>query len=513
MKRLSLSPVKAYIALFFILISLYLIMSFRFGLNLPNGAKTQDPFLLAGTVLASLGLLYAAIQSAGEKWFIHVSWLLFAIAFFVDNLASFLEFAFAPSILDDFPAFLFMVSYTLIAVGIGLLPSSPRPVAPRSRNFLDTSIFISITLLATWVFLIIPYFFLGSPFYDQSFTALTYVLVFAAFDLLIRRRKTPNQTVSTLISLSVAVTVIGQILIAVQRSESAIWLNVLMNICWLVSYAAMGTAGVLLEFKHVKDDLEKKLEEKTAGIQNAFLLPAVWIGLLYLLLVWSHYFPETLSFSIVAVGVGTLLVVLLIRFNEALKENARLISEANRELISRRDLTEKFWHDSRHDSLTSLPNRSFLTDQLQKQIDITNELWVVNSALLFLDLDRFKPVNDRFGHNAGDQLLKAVAERLVFCVRPDDFVARLGGDEFAMILTNLQTSKSVYKVAARIMEKMTEPFEIEGIPMISGVSFGICFIEPGEKSPEDIMKDADKAMYRAKRKGRGRYETSNPIEF
>lgn len=499
--------------MFIFIIGLYLFLSFRFGLYYPNGIKTEDPILLAGTILTTIGLLYAAIQSASEKWFIHISWLFLSLAYFIDNLALVLEFSFNTSILNDFPAFLFMVTYTLIAIGIGFLPSSPRPLVPRSRSFLEASILIVITLIATWIFLIIPYYFFDRPYYDQSFTALSFIMVFAAFDLLIRRRKSSNRTVSTLISLSIAATVIGEIILAIQRSQTTIGANVLMNLCWLISYGAMGTAAVSLEFKHASREPERKSETKTDGIQNAFLVPAIWVGLLYSLLVWSHYIPEILSFPVVAVGTGMLLTILLVRFNEALKENARLISDATHELDSRRSLQEKFWHDSRHDSLTSLPNRSYLTDQLQTQIDIANETGNVNSALVFLDLDRFKPVNDRFGHDAGDHLLKAVAERLIFCVRPDDFVARLGGDEFAIILIHLQTSQSVYKVATRIMEKMKEPFEIEGNSMISGVSFGICFIEPGFSSPEDVMKEADKAMYRAKRKGRGRYEISKPLEF
>lgn len=513
MKRFSISPLKLFAGLFFFIIGSYLFLSYQYGYSLPNGLKTRDIFLLAGSFLASIGMLVAAIQSASEKWFIHVGWLIFAIAFLIDNLATILQIAFDESILNNFPALLIMISYTLISIGIGFLPSSPRPINPRSRKYLDTSIFISISLIATWIFLIIPYYFFDRPFYDQSFTALTYVMIFAVFDLVIRRRKGPNHFVGTMISLSISATLIGEILIAVQRIDTSLWVNTLMNTCWLISYGAMSAAGVSLEFRHTTIEPVKKPENRITGSQNAFFLPAVWIGILYILLIWSHYYPEILAFPIVAVGTGTLLIIFLLQFNEALKENARLISETTRELDSRRTLQEKFWHDSRHDSLTSLPNRSYLSDQLQTQIDLANETGNVKSALLFLDIDRFKPVNDRFGHDTGDQLLKALAERLIFCVRPDDFVARLGGDEFAIILSNLQTSQIVYKVAARIMEKMKEPFEFKGNELISGISLGICFIEPGFVSPDDVLKEADKAMYRAKRKGRGRYETSKPLEF
>ncbi len=152
-------------------------------------------------------------------------------------------------------------------------------------------------------------------------------------------------------------------------------------------------------------------------------------------------------------------------------------------------------------------------DQLQIAIETAKEKQSINSSLLFLDLDRFKTINDKFGHDTGDQLLKAVSERLIFCVRPDDFVARLGGDEFAIVLNNLQSSQTVYKIAARIMDKMKEPFEIQGNILVSGISFGICFIQPEVATPDELLKEADKAMYRAKRKGRGRFETSKVLEF
>ena len=406
-----------------------------------------------------------------------------------------------------------LVSYTLIAIGIGFLPSSPRPISPRPRRYLDMIIFIGLSLVGAWVFLIIPLIFYKQPLYDQAFTVLTYIMIFAVFDLLLRRRRNSNHLLSTLLSISVGMTAIGEILIAVQRTSTPLWINVSMNLCWIISYACIGFAGISVEFLNEPQKKEVFSVRNIQKNQGDFLLPALWAGFMYLLLIWSHYFPNIVSFPVVAIGTGSLLVILLIRFNEALKENARLISDAEKEIESRRKMQDKFWHDSRHDALTTLPNRSFLVDQLQIANDTANATGSINSALFFLDLDRFKAINDKFGHDIGDQFLKAVSERLIFCVRPDDLVARLGGDEFAIILNNLHSSKSVIKVASRIMEKMKEPFDIQGNALVSGISFGICYIEPGFMSPDDILKEADKAMYRAKRKGRGRFETSKEIEF
>jgi len=374
---------------------------------------------------------------------------------------------------------------------------------------LDMSIIIAISLLSAWVFLIIPTFVVHAPFYDQSFTALSYVMFFAVFDLLIRRQQNSSRRVSTLIAISVAMTVTGEIFIPVQRTNPEDLYFIIMNLCWLISYAAIGIAGMSVEFlSHLKENPRNKFID-----HPDFVLPAVWTGLIFLLLVWSHFNSDILSFPVVAAGSGSILVILLVRFNQVLKENARLISDAEHEIASRKKMQDKFWHDSRHDLLTSLPNRSYIIDQLQSSIDLAKETKKINSVFIFLDLDRFKPINDKYGHDMGDLLLRAISERLIFCVRPGDFVGRLGGDEFAILLNDLQSSNTVTKIAARIMDKMKEPFEIQGNLMVVGVSFGICYIQPEFNSPDDILKVADKAMYTAKRKGRGRFEAGNLIEF
>lgn len=443
-----------------------------------------------------------------------VSWVFFLLSVIFESLDVILE-AFVPPVFSgNFPGILIMAGYSLLAIGIALLPSVPVPENLKKELNTPMGVFIGVSLIATWIFLILPSIYKNTPINDRSYAAMMYILVFAVLDLLIRRRHWDNRKIIIYLCFSVATMVLGNILVAIRRTEAHLWISILINLCWFTSYASLALAGFTVGFEKETLQQSMRIDRISELDQNIeFILPASWVGLTYILLIWSHSHTQVISFEVVAAGTGSLLIVLLFRFNNALKENARLISEAKREIDSRKRMQEKFWHDSRHDPLTALPNRSYLLDQIMVAIDTSRATGKINSVLLFLDLDRFKLINDKYGHDTGDQLLKAISERLIFCVRPDDFVARLGGDEFAILLNNLQSSQTVYKIAGRIMEKMREPFNIQGISLISGISFGIYFIEPGDNSPEVILKEADKAMYRAKQNGRGRFEVSKAFEF
>ena len=126
--------------------------------------------------------------------------------------------------------------------------------------------------------------------------------------------------------------------------------------------------------------------------------------------------------------------------------------------------------------------------------------------MLFLDLDDFKPIKDRFGHEAGDRLLRAVAERVRACVRPEDTVARLGGDEFTILLEDIVDVRYAIGVAERIEEALREPFPIDGHEATVTASIGIAVSSGRDATPEDLMRNSDQAMYQAKRKGRARHE-------
>ena len=126
--------------------------------------------------------------------------------------------------------------------------------------------------------------------------------------------------------------------------------------------------------------------------------------------------------------------------------------------------------------------------------------------MLVLDLDRFKIVNDTLGHSAGDALLRKVAARLAGCVREEDLVARPGGDEFTVIATRTATGHAIAEVAQRLVDAVIDPFELDGREVFITASVGVAVSEHGAETPEELLRDADAAMYRAKQQGGGRFE-------
>ena len=168
-----------------------------------------------------------------------------------------------------------------------------------------------------------------------------------------------------------------------------------------------------------------------------------------------------------------------------------------------RDITEQamaeetIWHTAHHDFLTGLPNRRLFLDRLEQEVKHATRS-SLPLALLFLDLDGFKEVNDSLGHEAGDRVLCDVAERLADCVREDDTIARLGGDEFTVILTAAKHRKDVERIAQTIIGAIAKPFQTDHHPVRISVSIGISFYPADAIDPLALLQAADKAMYAAK---------------
>jgi len=174
------------------------------------------------------------------------------------------------------------------------------------------------------------------------------------------------------------------------------------------------------------------------------------------------------------------------------------------DITKKKELEELLWQQANIDLLTGLPNRRMFLDRLEQEIRKSHRA-DSQMALLFLDLDHFKDVNDTLGHVMGDVLLKEASQRLVSCVRETDTVARLGGDEFTLILCGLQGADSVERVALEIMHKLAAPFQLGNELAYISASIGITLYPQDAVKPEDLLVNADQAMYAAKRQGRNRY--------
>lgn len=192
-----------------------------------------------------------------------------------------------------------------------------------------------------------------------------------------------------------------------------------------------------------------------------------------------------------------------------------LYYEGRVEDITERKLAKEKLHERAfYDSLTGLPNRALFMDRLGQAVERAKRHPDYRFAVLFLDLDRFKVVNDSLGHLVGDQLLIAIARRLEACLRTEDTVARLGGDEFTILLENIQDVRDATTIAQRIQQELMAPFHLDGHEVFTGASIGIVLSREVSRSgsikdydrPQDLLRDADTALYRAKSLGRTRYE-------
>jgi diguanylate cyclase (GGDEF)-like protein len=175
-----------------------------------------------------------------------------------------------------------------------------------------------------------------------------------------------------------------------------------------------------------------------------------------------------------------------------------------RDITERVGLERELAHQAFHDSLTGLANQALFRDRVTHALTRADRRQT-NLAVLFVDLDDFKTVNDSLGHTAGDALLVAVAERLRDCLRAADTAARLGGDEFALLVEDLRSEDDVTQLADRLLASLTEPFTIAGREMVVGASVGIAFDDTGVTTGQ-LLRNADIAMYTAKRGGKRRYE-------
>jgi diguanylate cyclase (GGDEF)-like protein/PAS domain S-box-containing protein len=180
-----------------------------------------------------------------------------------------------------------------------------------------------------------------------------------------------------------------------------------------------------------------------------------------------------------------------------------------KDITERKALEEQLHHQAFHDPLTGLANRALFMDRLEHALARAGRQ-ASDVAVLFMDLDNFKVINDSLGHKAGDNLLLAVAERLSSCLRPGDTAARLGGDEFTVLIEDVTDLSDATRIAERVAQQLQPSFTLDEREVYATASIGITLSSSAQDRAEDVLRHADLAMYRAKHKGKARYEVFEP---
>jgi diguanylate cyclase (GGDEF)-like protein/PAS domain S-box-containing protein len=264
------------------------------------------------------------------------------------------------------------------------------------------------------------------------------------------------------------------------------WLQVNQSLCDILGYTEVEFKGMNFQAITHPEDISNSLTK----------INQVLAGSLLTCQIEKRYLHKQGHEVCVLTGVS------LIQDSES--KSSHLIFQIQ-DITDRKRAEQQLVHDAFHDALTGLPNRARFMEQLEASIKEATRNNEHIFAVLFLDLDRFKIINDSIGHMVGDQLLIGISQRLLKNLRVGDKVARLGGDEFTILLNNIKDATDAIEIADRILKQVAQPFNLGGYETFTTASIGIALFSPDYAQPEDLLRDADTAMYQAKSLGKARY--------
>ena len=401
---------------------------------------------------------------------------------------------------DPFPSFAdvsYLAGYPVLAIGLAL--AIRRRVSGGDRaGILDGAILATGAAVIWWAFILGPLVGVMDPEPLSFAISIAYpigdlLLIGLALGLVMTpgaRSASFGLLVSMLVTL-----LVGDLVFNLQSVDGTYVDGGLLDGVWLVAYALFGIAALHPSMAGVFDP--KPIAVALLGpIRLVLLASAMLVGPGLLTLQQAN--GDTFVF-IVAAATAVVSILVLVRL-------AGMVGHLARDIERRAVLEAQLSYQAFHDPLTGLANRRRFIEEVTTSITTG-----MGTAVLFLDLDDFKHVNDDMGHDAGDALLTAVGHRIVSAIRPDDLGCRIGGDEFAVLLPQTPSLKDAEAVGHRLLEALSEPVPIEGQELVVPASIGVSLAPIGVRiAVDELLRQADVAMYQAKAAGKQRLATYDP---
>ena len=501
----------------------------------------SDVFAPVVEFLASAALFIAAKKSASHSKRLAIAWGMIGLATFAfalgDTVWGILEVGLKeppfPSIADGF----YLAYYPFLLVGVLFLLDKPASIEESINQTLDIGIVMVAAILMFWNFLLGPIVLSNAdyPLLEQVIL-LAYpvgdLVVFGALLLIINRPSEKQAELPVfLLAGGFTAMIVSDCIYSYQSLVGTYVSGSLLDMGWILSTLLMGMAGVsqltaVQSFNETGIFLPKhKFLDRLNAIKS--YIPYLWLVGAYILLIMGGLTPLPMNFLSLSLGVGGIICLVLLRQIITLFENKKLntrlqqtmgrlqaqateLDNTNQELqlriMERRKIEEQLSYDALHDAMTGLANRVLFLDRLGQAIEYGKRRAEYLFAVLFIDIDQFKVINDSLGHLTGDKLLISVSRRMHDCLRSSDTVSRFGGDEFAILLEITGDSNSAPFVAMKIQEVIQSAFELDGHKLYVTASIGIVMNMVGYDHPEEVLRDADIAMYEAKTSGKAHFE-------
>lgn len=467
------------------------------------------------------GLLWAAQQSAHSSRRLALAWTILALGPFFTGIGNgiwaVLELGNGAVPFPSWADVSYLAAYPLFLGGVLLIPTKPRPRSERLKSSLDMVVIMLAATLVYWRYVLHPT--LMAQAQEQLLSqvvALAYplgdlLLFWSLLTLLYRQldRQRPGPLV--LLGIAFGGGIIADTLYAMQVTSGTYATAGWLDLAWIVITLLYGLAGV---WQAAAQPAASPSEIPTA--RHSFwltYLPYLWAIVAYLLLELNETTAEFQGMTWLSWGVGLIIGLVLFRQMLTLRESheqTQSLHRANQnlqlEIQKREQMEAQLAHDAVHDALTGLPNRTLFMDRLHRALERSKRGSGAPFALLFLDLDHFKAVNDSLGHATGDQLLVSMAQRLRLCLHAGDTLARLGGDEFVILLEDTVNDHNAATTADWILTMLRQPFILQEHQLFVSASIGIVTTATDYERADDVLRDADIAMYEAKKHGKARSE-------